>query len=80
MRSRLLCFTFVLFFTALLSNRALLFAEESASALSSVDQTLTILEAKLNRISEVQTQIIQKQAEIKQDLSNLRIWIRRNPR
>ena len=77
MKLRLLFFAFVFFAVALL-NGASLFAEDSANELGSVDQKLTTLEAKLSRLSTVQAQMIQKQAEIKQELDNLRIWIRRN--
>ena len=59
-----------------LSSPAALFAEPSPNELQSVDQKVAILEAKVNRLNTTQTQIIQKQNEIKEELDALRIWIR----
>ena len=76
MKIRIYFFIFVSFL-GILSMPNMLFAEESATELQGIDQKLTILEAKVNRLSSVQTQIIQKQAEIKQEINTLKIWVRR---
>ena len=55
-----------------------LLAEEPRAELRGVDQKLSTLESKLNRLNEVHEQILEKQSEIDKELENLRIWIRRN--
>jgi len=71
------CFFIFIFFIGILPTFSVLLAEESSTHLQGIDQKLTILEVKINHLSSVQTQIVQKQAEMKQELDTLRIWIRR---
>lgn len=76
MKTRI-CFFIFMFFIGIGSTWRTLLAEESSQNLQGIDQKLTILEAKVSHVSSVQAQIVQKQAEMKQELDTLRIWIRR---
>ena len=76
MKTRTFFFIFI-FFIGTGSTFRVLFAEESSANLQGIDQKLTILEAKVSHLNSAQTQIAQKQAEMKQELDSLRIWIRR---
>ena len=69
------CLTFVLIIVSL--SPVALFAAPSSADLGGVDQKLTILETKVNRLNTIQTQIIEKQKQIKEELDDLRIWIHR---
>ncbi len=70
-------FSLLILLAALVLKSTPLFAEQSAAELQNLDQKLAVLEVKVNRLSSIQTQIIQKQTEIKDELNNLGIWIRR---
>ena len=54
------------------------FAQEESALLRDLDQKLTRLEAKVNRLDAIGEQMIQKQSEIAKELDSLKIWIRRN--
>ncbi len=66
-----------IFFILMVFKSAPLFAEQSAAELQNMDQKLAILEVKVNRLNSIEAQVIQKQAEIKEELNNLKIWIYR---
>ena len=54
------------------------FAQESSADLRDIDRKLSVLETKVNRLTNTHAQIISKQSQIKDELDSLRIWIRRN--
>ena len=54
------------------------FAQESSADLGDIDRKLSVLEAKVKRLTDNHAQIISKQSQIKDELDSLRIWIRRN--
>jgi len=53
-------------------------AQESAVDLREIERKLTALEAKVNQLNAVHEQMISKQAQVKEELESLKIWIRRH--
>lgn len=63
---------------AIILFEPIVWAQDDSAALHEVDQKLVLLEAKVSQWEARQAQIIQKQAEIAEELQVLRVWIRRN--
>ncbi len=53
-------------------------AQQESALLHDLNQKLSLLETKVNRVAATQEQIIKNQAAIDEGLYSLRIWIRRN--
>ena len=65
----------IVFLLALWFGVPSVLAQEAPGELGKVSQKLTALEEKVRNLKTAQTQIVQKQSEIKKELDSLRIWI-----
>lgn len=52
-------------------------AQDSPSQLGVLNQKITLLENKVDRLKATQAKIVQKQSGIKAELQTLRVWINR---